>query len=222
MDNVQLISVTKPIHDEDTSSGIDTPEQLIAYCARVSNPDNQLNHESSPKLLAYLIKHSHWSPFEMVSMCVKIKTSRAIAAQILRHRSFSFQEFSQRYSPVESITDINLRQQADKNRQSSSEDIDPVIRQRAASSMVSDYIEAGMTLYSELLEAGVARESARMVLPLATETTLFMTGTVRSWIHYLQLRLLNGTQLEHRIIAEEIQVIFKKLFPEISSALWEM
>lgn len=227
MKSASLVAITKPAFD---SEAIKTPEELIAYCARVSNPSNQLNTETAPKLLRYLIEHKHWSPFEMVSMTVEIKTSRAVAAQILRHRSFSFQEFSQRYSSTSSITDISLRKQADKNRQSSADEIDPLIRlsddgnytdeTRKASGAVAEHLAASMRLYSELLDAGVAKECARMILPLATETTLYMSGTVRSWIHYLELRTEDDTQLEHRQIALEIKEIFKTEFPDTYDALW--
>lgn len=226
MESVSLVAITKPALNLDE---IQTPEELITYCARVSNPSNQLNTETSPKLLRYLIKHKHWSPFEMVSMTVEIKTSRAIAAQILRHRSFSFQEFSQRYSATSNIVDVDLRRQAEKNRQSSEESFDPFLgivpptgfgSPKYASEAVSDHMEASMKLYSELLQAGVAKECARMVLPLATETTLYMSGTIRSWIHYLELRTTEDTQLEHREIALKIRELFKEQFPDTYEALW--
>jgi len=200
-----------------------TAEDLIAFCARVSNPDNQNNTETAPKLLKFLIKHKHWSPFELASMCVEIKTSRAIAAQILRHRSFSFQEFSQRYSKAQELEFFELREQAEKNRQSSKDVIDPVLtkdsKSVSASLVVSQYLNEGVKLYDELIEAGVAKESARMVLPLTTETTMYMNGTVRSWVHYINLRTEENTQKEHRDIANAIKDIFVEEFPNISEAL---
>jgi len=207
---VNLISITQP---EIFSSG--SAEELIAYCARVSNPENQMNNETAPRLLKFLIKHKHWSPFEMVDMCVEIKTSRAIAAQILRHRSFSFQEFSQRYSAATEIEPIELRKQADKNRQSSAEVIDePVIN-----NVVKYAIDHAVQTYEKLLSQGVAKEQARMVLPLATQSTLYMKGSVRSWVHYLDLRTEENTQKEHRDIANAIRDIFKEKFPTVSEAL---
>jgi len=211
--SVKLISVTCP-----QIEGLETPEDLISYCARVSNPSNQLNTETASKLLSYCIKHGHWSIFEMVDMCVEIKTSRAIAAQILRHRSFSFQEFSQRYSEVTQIEPIQLRKQAEKNRQSSEEVIDDVV----LNNVVQYSIKQSLQTYEKLIQQGVAKERARMVLPLATQSTLYMKGSVRSWVHFLQLRTKEDTQKEHRDIALEIQKLFIKQFPNVSQALsWE-
>jgi len=206
--NVKLVSITAPtVGDGDWKA-----EDLIAYCARVSNPNNQMNKETAPRLVKYLIKHRHWSPFELASMCVEIKTSRAIAAQILRHRSFSFQEFSQRYSSIQELEPLELRGQAETNRQSSTDVIDPVLTNNyknvPASLVVSQHLNEGVKLYEELIEAGVARETARMVLPLTTETTMYMNGTVRSWIHYIDLRSKEDTQKEHREIAEAIKEVF--------------
>jgi len=207
---VNLVSITDA---RIFSSG--KPEELIAYCARVSNPSNQMNHESSPRLLAYLIKHKHWSPFEMVDMCVEIKTSRAIAAQILRHRSFSFQEFSQRYSVATEIEKIELRKQAEKNRQSSEDVItDPVIN-----NVTRHAIDTAVQTYNKLITQGVAKEQARMVLPLATSSTLYMKGNVRSWIHYIDLRSQQDTQKEHRDIALKCKEILVNNFPETAKAL---
>lgn len=207
---VNLVSITDA---KIFSSG--KPEELIAYCARVSNPSNQMNHESSPRLLAYLIKHKHWSPFEMVDMCVEIKTSRAIAAQILRHRSFSFQEFSQRYSVATEIEKIELRKQAEKNRQSSEDIItDPVIN-----NVTRHAIDTAVQTYNKLITQGVAKEQARMVLPLATSSTLYMKGSVRSWIHYIDLRAQQDTQKEHRDIALKCKEILVNNFPETAKAL---
>ena len=203
---------------------------FIVYIARVSNPSNQLNTETAPKLINYLIKHKHWSPFEFVDLTVQITTRRSIAAQILRHRSFSFQEFSQRYSAATNVQEIDIRKQAEKNRQSSSDSFDPILSesiitnykasgQIKASEAVSNYLEASMRLYSELINAGVAREVARDILPLATETTLYMKGSLRSWLTYLNVRLHNTTQKEHRDIAVEIKNIIIKNFPTISASL---
>jgi len=208
--SVKLISITSP-----QIEGLETPEDLISYCARVSNPSNQLNTETSPRLLSYCIKHGHWSIFEMVDMCVEIKTSRAIAAQILRHRSFSFQEFSQRYSEVTEIEPIQLRKQAEKNRQSSEAVIDDVV----LNNVVQYSIKQSLQTYEKLIQQGVAKEQARMVLPLATQSTLYMKGSVRSWVHFLQLRTKEDTQKEHRDIALEIQKLFIKQFPNVSQAL---
>lgn len=212
---VRLVSITTPLIE-----GLKTSEDLIAYCARVSNPSNQMNTETSPKLLAYLIKHKHWSPFEMCSMTVEIKTTRAIAAQILRHRSFSFQEFSQRYSVATEIVPVEIRKQAEKNRQSSTDEFDPILYHgRNASDIINEYFESGKILYNDLIKAGVAKECARGVLPLNTETTMYMSGTIRSWIHYLELRCKEDTQKEHRDIANNIKNVFKENFPIVSEAL---
>lgn len=225
MNKVKLVSLTKP-----NIEGITTTEDIIAYCARVSNPSNQLNLDTSSRLLTYCIKHKHWSPFEMVDMTVEIKTSRAIAAQLLRHRSFSFQEFSQRYSEVSTIEDIELRKQGKTNRQVGEEPFDPLIGDFKntftgtvngvpASEIISIMMKRNLQLYNDLIAAGVARESARMILPLSTTTTLYMKGSIRSWIHYLELRTAPETQKEHRILADEIKEIFTVNFPVISKAL---
>lgn len=212
MSQVKIISVTQPRID----SAIQTGEDLVAYTARVSNPSNQMNVETAPRLLRYLIENKHWSPFEMVHMCVEIKTSRAIAQQILRHRSFSFQEFSQRYAEVVDMEPVQLREQADSNRQSSSDPIHDEMTEEAVSKCINHCKE----IYRWLLDSGVAKECARMVLPLTTETTIYMSGSVRSWIHYLQLRCDEHTQLEHRQVALAIQDIFKEEFPTIHEALY--
>ena len=208
--NVSLVSITQPF-----LSDIKGPEDIIAYCARVSNPTNQLNIETAPKLLKFLIKHKHWSPFEMVDMTVEIKTSRAIAAQILRHRSFSFQEFSQRYSHAQVLEKLDLRKQAEKNRQSSAEKYQNSMLQ----SKVRELLAKSISLYNNLIEDGVAKECARMILPLTTETTMYMKGSIRSWVHYINLRSEENTQKEHRLIAEECRKIFNKNFPATSEAL---
>lgn len=214
---VKLISINQP-----SIEGVKTAEELIVYCARVSNPNNQMNMETAPKLLKYLINHKHWSPLEMVNFCVEIKTSRAIAAQILRHRSFSFQEFSQRYSAATEIEPVQIRKQAEKNRQSSLEEFNPILNNlefKTAASYIEEHMKQSINIYEELIKCGVAKECARMVLPLTTQTTLFMSGTTRSWVHYLELRCKEDTQKEHRDIANAIKEIFKENFPIISEAL---
>ena len=196
-------------------------EELIAYMARVSNPANQNNTETSAKLIKYLIDHHHWSPFEMVNMCVEINTTRSVAAQILRHRSFSFQEFSQRYSDISSIGTPAipaLRRQDTKNRQNSIDDFD-YLRQDLYSAKIQHLFDESYRLYNQLLEEGVAKECARDVLPLSTPTRLYMNGTIRSWIHYCQLRCGNGTQLEHRVIAEGAYKLLQEHLPNVCLAL---
>lgn len=217
--NVKLISITKP-----DIEGLKNAEDLVAYCARVSNPSNQMNSESAPKLLSFLIKHKHWSPFEMVDMTVEIKTSRAIAAQILRHRSFSFQEFSQRYSVATDFEDIEFRLQGDKNRQVGENLLDPTdLRYADLYSSVKQAIEASTVAYDKMIKGGIAKEVARMILPLTTETTMYMKGSLRSWVHYLDLRTEQNTQKEHRLIADECKNIFIQNFPIISEALqWKV
>ena len=209
---VKLVSITKPQLVID--KGL-TPEELVVYIARVSNPSNQMNMESAPKLINYLIKHKHWSPFEFVDMTVEIVTRRSIAAQILRHKSFSFQEFSTRYSTATEIQPIKLRKQVKTNRQSSEE----IIEDSNLDSLVKAHVEKGKELYDYLIKEGVSRETARDVLPLSTETTMYMKGSVRSWIHYLDLRCSEDTQKEHREIADEIKSIFNIHFPNITEAL---
>ena len=194
-------------------------DDLVAYMARVSNPDNQNNTETSARLIKYLIKHKHWSPFEMVNMCVEINTTRSIAAQILRHRSFSFQEFSQRYADVTARpAPIAVRRQDLKNRQDSVDDIDPYTQQDFQIKAEHVY-DMSFKLYQEMLQAGVAKECAREVLPLSTPTKLYMNGTLRSWIHYTDLRCSNGTQLEHKVIADECRKHIESCFPLVSKAL---
>ena len=209
--NVSLVSITQPF-----ISDLKNPEDIIAYCARVSNPTNQLNAETAPKLLKFLVKHKHWSPFEMVDMTLEIKTSRAIAAQILRHRSFSFQEFSQRYSQAQVLEKLQLRQQAAKNRQSSTDEY----KNGMLLAKVREHLGRGVSLYNNLIEDGVAKESARMILPLTIETTMYMKGSIRSWAHYIDLRTEENTQKEHREIAEACKEIFKQNLPTVSEALW--
>ena len=194
-------------------------EELIAHMARVSNPANQ-NNPSYSKPIQYLITHKHWSPFEMVNMCVKIETTRSVAAQILRHRSFSFQEFSQRYAQVtQAPTPPNLRRQDTKNRQNSIDDLDPTVVSEF-NLRVYGLFEQSLALYDDMLKAGVAKECAREVLPLSTPTTLYMNGTLRSWLHYCDLRTANGTQLEHKYIAEGCKSLIQQQFPQVYSAMW--
>jgi len=208
---VDLISSTQSFIE-----GIEVPEDIISYIARVSNPSNQLNTETAPRLLKYLIKHKHWSPFEQVNLTFQIVTSRAIAAQILRHRSFCFQEFSQRYSPVNGFESFELRKQAEKNRQSS-ENLFEMSEKDLG--LIKDHLVQGAKIYDELVEKGVAKECARMLLPLCTQTTLYMTGNLRSWLSYLNVRLEENTQLEHRQIALEISKTIAKMFPNTTEAL---
>ena len=195
-------------------------DHLVAYMARVSNPKGQT--KDFTKLIRYLIKHKHWSPFEMVNMCVEINTTRSIASQILRHRSFSFQEFSQRYADVSELGDIslpNLRRQDKTNRQNSIDDLKPACIE-IWNRMIEDQFDKSQALYQLLLDGGVAKECAREVLPLATPTRLYMNGSIRSWIHYCDLRCDVSTQLEHRMIADQCKELVKEHFPSIYDA-WQ-
>ena len=198
-------------------------EQMMAYIARVSNPSNQENEKYSG-LLKYCIKHNHWSVFEQSTMTVEIETTRAIAAQILRHRSFTFQEFSQRYADtnlLEAIQLPELRRQDTKNRQNSIDDLDPEVIDKLNKQMKTLF-SSGQALYNQMIESGVAKECARMVLPLCTPTRIYMTGSCRSWIHYINLRSAHGTQKEHMVIAEAVRDVFVEQFPAVSEALeWE-
>ena len=188
--------------------------------ARVSNPANQNNTKTSARLIKYLIEHKHWSPFEMVNMCVEIETTRSIAAQILRHRSFSFQEFSQRYAKVAAVSVMpELRRQDHTNRQNSIDDLD-YLRQDIYSSKIQHLFDESYRLYNELLEEGVAKECARDVLPLSTPTRMYMNGTLRSWIHYCDLRCANGTQKEHKVIADQAKKLIAVCFPACYAAVW--
>jgi len=211
----KLISLTSGTIDGKLLS----PEELIVYTARVSNPENQMNFETSDRLIAYLIKHKHWSPFEMADMTIEITTSRAIAAQILRHRSFSFQEFSQRYSKAEVAEQIQLRLKAESNRQSSSNVLKHSKDDMFLYNSVQHSIDVAFEIYQDLLDNGIAKECARMVLPLATQTTMYVKGSIRSWLTYLNIRLDVNTQLEHRQIAMEIADIMSTELPRISAAL---
>ena len=196
-------------------------EETMGYVARVSNPNNQDNPNVAG-LLKYCIKHQHWSVFEQAHMTVEIETTRGLAAQILRHRSFTFQEFSQRYADTnllaEEIPMFDLRSQDLKNRQNSNDDI-PKNKKTDLQQKIAEYFVESMDLYNELLANGIAKECARFVLPLATPTRLYMTGSVRSWVHYIDLRSAHGTQKEHMLIAEECRNIFKEQFPITSEAL---
>ena len=191
-------------------------DELIAYMARVSNPTNQANKDSS-KLIRYLITHKHWSPFEMVNMCVEINTTRSISAQLLRHRSFSFQEFSQRYADVEELefpTPPDLRLQDPSNRQNSIDNLDSDKKRSLECVIYSNYLHT-YDLYKNLLKDGIAKECAREILPMGTPTRLYMNGTLRSWIHYCDLRCGNGTQKEHRAIALDIKQLIKQNYPQV-------
>ena len=195
-------------------------EKTMAYIARVSNPSNQDNEKYSG-LLKYCIKHNHWSVFEQSSMTLEIETTRAIAAQILRHRSFTFQEFSQRYAASTALGDIDLpelRKQDLKNRQNSTHDLDPEMVEKFEKQMITLFSSA-KALYEQMLSQGVAKECARMVLPLCTPTRIYMTGSCRSWIHYINLRSAHGTQKEHMDIAEACRKVFTEQFPSVSEAL---
>ena len=193
----------------------------MAYCARVSNPNNQENEKFSG-LLRYCVKHQHWSIFEQAYMTLEINTTRGLAAQVLRHRSFTYQEFSQRYADStllsETIPLPDLRRQDHKNRQNSIDDIDPFTRQDFQIK-IQKHFEEAMKLYQELLDADIAKECARFVLPLATPTRIYMTGSVRSWIHYIDLRSANGTQAEHMEIANLAKEIFIEQFPAVAEAM---
>jgi len=195
-------------------------EKTMAYIARVSNPANQENDNYSG-LLRYCIKHNHWSVFEQSTMTVEIETTRAIAAQILRHRSFTYQEFSQRYADAKLLETIELpelRRQDNKNRQNSIDDLDPKVVDKLNAQM-NTLFSSAFSLYNQMLQEGVAKECARMVLPLCTPTRIYMTGSCRSWIHYINLRSANGTQKEHMSIAQAVKKIFIEQFPTVSDAL---
>ena len=197
-------------------------EQLIGKIARVSNPKNEDN-PNVEGLLKYLIKHKHWSPFEMASMCVEIHTTRAISAQILRHRSFSFQEFSQRYAiPTDTFATVipELRRQDVKNRQNSIDDI-PSETQEYYKQRIDDHFREGVALYESMLHSDIAKECARSVLPLNTVTRIYMSGTIRSWLHYIDLRGDNGTQAEHMAIARSVSNILADELPTVARAMWE-
>ena len=212
--NVKLISYSQAPQDWDYGDNV---QELIAFCARVSNPSNQMNNETSEKLIKYLIKHAHWSPLEMVSACLEIDTTRDIAHQIVRHRSFSFQEFSQRYAdPAEFGNQFIIREarlQDDKNRQNSIETDDVNLRQNWVKKQEA-VIQAAKDAYRWAIENGIAKEQARAVLPEGcTKTRLYMNGTLRSWVHYIELRGANGTQKEHMEIAHACAKVIAEIFP---------
>lgn len=214
---VTLKAVTQP-SVQLQEQGINDAEKFMVYCARVSNPSNQLNTETSDKLINYCIKHQHWSIFEQAYCTFEIETSRAIAAQILRHRSFTFQEFSQRYSTATKLENLQYRKQGKTNRQVGDEEY-PISQNLDVAVLVNEAQRKCLEAYDTLIESGVARECARMVLPLNTQTTLYMSGSVRSFVHYLQLRTKEDTQKEHREVALEMKKIFCETFPNIAKAL---
>lgn len=208
-DLVELVSITPD------------SEKIIAYCARVSNPNNQLNHDSASKLLSYCIKNKHWSVFEQAHMTVQIKTSRGIAPQILRHRSFTFQEFSQRYAAVDEQTGLHIyaaRRQDKKNRQNSIDDLSPEVLAEWIQRQ-NDNWKISFAHYKWALDNDIAKECARMVLPLGTATTMYMSGSIRSWIHYVDIRADSATQKEHRDIALAVKETFCRELPDIAKAL---
>ena len=209
MNSVKLVTVTPDA------------EKTMGYVARVSNPNNQENPKVAG-LLSYCIKHNHWSVFEQAHMTLEIETTRGIAAQILRHRSFTYQEFSQRYADSSMLADriplFDIRRQDTKNRQNSIDDVDAFTKQELEI-VVQRHFESAMDIYKQMLDLGIAKECARMVLPLATPTKIYMSGSVRSWIHYIDLRSAHGTQKEHMIIAEACRDIFKEQFPIVAEAL---
>ena len=224
---VKLISYSRPNPDDEFNFpfGVNEIQDLVAYCARVSNPNNQNNSETSAKLIKYLIKHKHWSPLEMVSACLEIETTRDIARQILRHRSFSFQEFSQRYAdPTKDLkfTTREARLQDEKNRQNSIEVSDQKL-QDEWNTLQDMLIEDAKQAYQWAIAKGIAKEQARAVLPEGlTMSRMYMNRTLRSWVHYIDLRTANGTQKEHMIIAEECAVAIAKIFPLLKERSWNV
>lgn len=206
--NVREIAITSSL------IGDMTPEELIVYIARVSNPDNQWNTETSDRLIHYCMRKKHWSIFEQVDLTVEVQTSRAISAQIIRHFSIRPQEFSQRYAIVAELEPIEFRKQAETNRQSSTE----LFEDQDYINRVDQYLDLGLSLYTEGISKGVAKESARFILPMTSSTKLYLKGSVRSWIHYMMVRREKETQKEHRLVAEEIYKIFSKHFPIITKA----
>lgn len=217
--DVKLLSYSQPT-TEFANQGIDDAQELIAYCARVSNPSNQFNTDTSEKLIKYLIRHQHWSPLEMVSACLEITTTRDIARQILRHRSFSFQEFSQRYADPTKDLDFVLREarlQDTKNRQNSIEtsDIELQAWWDAKQKFLIDYVK---DTYAEAIEKGIAKEQARAILPEGnTVSRLYMNGTLRSWVHFIELRSANGTQKEHQEVAKACAQVISQVFPMVGN-----
>jgi len=218
MNNVKLIAITQGAGELINSNA----QEVISYIARVSNPNNQLNFGTAAGLLKYCIKHEHWSIFEQAYMTLEINTTRGIAAQILRHRSFTFQEFSQRYADTSLLTDEieipELRRQDTKNRQNSIDDL-PAELIAEYHSRITYHFNRAKSLYDDMIKDGIAKESARFVLPIATPTKIYMTGSVRSWVHYINLRSAHGTQKEHMLIAEQCRCVFVDKFPIIAEAL---
>ena len=218
MSQVKLISATQGAGELSYQG----PQDIISYVARVSNPSNQENFRTSGGLLRYCINHEHWSIFETAGMTLEINTNRGIAAQIIRHRSFTYQEFSQRYADTklldQNIPTPELRRQDEKNRQNSTANLPPGLV-KDYEGKIAEHFDNSMNLYNQLLDNGVAKECARFVLPIATPTRIYMTGSCRSWIHYINLRTSNGTQEEHRLIAEDVKVVFKDVFPDVAEAL---
>ena len=207
---VKLVAITQSLIDD-----INSAEDIIAYAARVSNPNNQLNTETAPRLLNFCIRHKHWSIFEQADLSVEIKTSRAIAAQILRHKSFSFQEFSQRYSPVQDLEELQWRKQGATNRQVGDESVElSENMSRAIDMLQRDALE----IYDELIDSGIAKECARMILPLNTQTTMYMKGNIRSWLGYINVRAEQHTQKEHRDIAVAVAHLLKRHYPIVAEA----
>lgn len=217
---VTLKAITSP-SPELQEKGINDAERFMVYCARVSNPANQFNTDTSDRLINYCIKHQHWSIFEQAFCTFEIETSRAVAAQILRHRSFTFQEFSQRYSTATLLEPFELRKQGKTNRQVGDE-IFTAQEDPKLFAKIDKLQEEQISVYNEMIQQGIARESARMVLPLNTQTTLYMSGSCRSFIHYIQLRAKEETQKEHREVALEMKKVFCEIFPNIAKALkWD-
>jgi len=226
--HARLISHSQPsgrIYAGESVNGLDNIQDLVAYCARVSNPSNQINTATTPKLLSYLIKHKHWSPFEMASACIEIETTRDIARQILRHRSFSFQEFSQRYADIRDLNDDfvlrEARLQDTKNRQNSI-DNDNVELQQQWEGYQQGVINAAKQAYDWAIENGIAKEQARAVLPEGnTVSRLYVNGTIRSWIHFIELRSGNGTQKEHMEVARAVADAISKIYPDVTNFVQE-
>ena len=226
--HARLISHSQPsgrIHSGESVNGLDNIQDLIAYCARVSNPTNQINSATTPKLLAYLIKHKHWSPFEMASACIEIETTRDIARQILRHRSFSFQEFSQRYADIRDLNDDfvlrEARLQDTKNRQNSIP-TDNTELIHAWDDKQQELIDHAKEVYTWAIENGIAKEQARAVLPEGnTVSRLYVNGTIRSWIHFIELRSANGTQKEHMEVARAVGEAISKIYPDVTNFISE-
>jgi thymidylate synthase (FAD) len=223
--HANLISYSQPAGriyaGEPAIKGLDNIQDLIAYCARVSNPSNQANTKTTSKLLDYLIKHKHWSPFEMASACIEITTTRDIARQLLRHRSFSFQEFSQRYANINDLSDDfvlrEARLQDNKNRQNSIEhdDVELASWWNAQQNLIIDQVKR---IYNEAIERGIAKEQARAILPEGnTVSRLYVNGTIRSWIHYVELRSANGTQKEHMELANEVAKAIAQIYPSVTN-----